>query len=153
MLKALEAHLRELFGQSARTGAAGPSEHDLQLATAVLLIEVMRSDADFAATERAAIVNALRDKFALDSDETARLIELAETRSEAAFDFQHFTSMLNKGFSIEQKIRVVEYLWRVAYADGHLNDYEQHVMRKIADLLYIPHGDYIAAKERAKIAG
>lgn len=153
MLKTLEAHLRGLFGQPARIGAADPSEHDLQLATAVLLVEVMRSDADFAAAERTAIVNALRDKFALDSDETARLIELAESRSETAFDFQHFTSMLNKGFSLKQKVRVIEYLWRVAYADGHVNDYEQHVMRKIADLLYIPHGDYIAAKERAKITG
>ncbi|HLB15689.1 MAG TPA: TerB family tellurite resistance protein [Burkholderiales bacterium] len=63
-----------------------------------------------------------------------------------------FTSLINKRFSPEQKARVVEHMWRVAYADAELSAYEQHTIRKLADLLYVPHGAYIAAKLRARDA-
>lgn len=124
--------------------------HALQLATAVLLVEVMRSDADIGAAERDAALAALRHKFALSDDELSRLIELAERTARDATDFHAFTSKINDAFAMEQKIRIVEYMWQVAYADGHLDAHENHVMRRIADLLYIPHGAYIGAKMRAK---
>jgi len=124
--------------------------HSLQLATAVLLVEVMRSDAQVGAEERQAVLDALRDKFALRVDELARLYELAETEAQNATDFYRFTSKINKGFSVEQKLRVVEYLWRVALADSHLSHHENHLMRRLGDLLHIPHADYVAAKQRAR---
>jgi len=152
MLKSLESYLRTIFDARADERSGTPSEHELQLATAVLLVEVMRSDANLEEAEKTVILSALCDKFALSSEESLQLFELAQHRAEQAFDFQHFTSRLNKGYSSGQKVRIVEYLWRVAYADGHLSEHENHLMRKIADLLYISHGDYIAAKERAKAA-
>ncbi|HRP97300.1 MAG TPA: TerB family tellurite resistance protein [Rhodocyclaceae bacterium] len=125
-------------------------EHALQLATAVLLVEIMRSDPDIDDTERDAVIAALRDRFALADDELARLVELAEAAARDAHDYHRFTSCINKGFDAAQRVRIIEYMWQVAYADGHLSAHENHLMRKIADLLYVSHSDYIGAKMRAR---
>lgn len=132
-------------------GAAG-EEHALQLATAVMLVEVMRADASFHAAERAAVLTALRTKFALSEDEAARLTELAEAEAKSAGDWFAFTSRINENFEMPQKLRMIEFMWDVAYADGHLSEHERHVMWRIADLLHIPQGAYIHARMRAQAA-
>jgi uncharacterized tellurite resistance protein B-like protein len=145
--------LKDLFDSlspRAQSPTAQSQEHLLQLASAVLLVEVMRSDAQMAAGERDAVLAALRERFDLADDELARLVELAEQASRQAHDFHSFTSRINEGFDFPQKVRMIETLWRVAYADGHLSAHEGHLIRKIADLLHVPHGAYISAKMRAK---
>ena len=82
----------------------------------------------------------------------ARLLELAEARSRTANDFFAFTSTLNDRFSHPQKVRMVEFLWQVAYADGDLDANENHLISKVAGLLHVTHGEYIAAKLHAKQA-
>jgi uncharacterized tellurite resistance protein B-like protein len=77
-------------------------------------------------------------------------MDFAAEEAKQATDYFQFTSLINKHFSQEQKIEVVENLWQVAFADGHLDAHEQHFMRKIADLLYISHADYVAAKQRGR---
>ncbi|MFZ2650137.1 MAG: TerB family tellurite resistance protein [Burkholderiaceae bacterium] len=126
------------------------AEHALQLATAVMLVEVMRADSSFHAGEREAVLAALRDKFSLADDEAMRLAELAETTAHAATDFFSFTSHINDRFEMAQKIRMIEHMWRVAYADGHLSEHERHVLWRIADLLHVPQGAYVHAKLRAQ---
>jgi uncharacterized tellurite resistance protein B-like protein len=127
-------------------------EHALQLATAVMLVEVMRADATFHAGEREAVHAALREKFALADDEAARLAELAEAAAHQSTDLYTFTSRIDERFGMEQKIRMVELMWRIAYADGHLSDHERHVMWRIADLLHVPQGAYVHARMRARDA-
>jgi uncharacterized tellurite resistance protein B-like protein len=128
------------------------AEHALQLATAVMLVEVMRADASFHAGEREAVHAALREKFALADDEAARLADLAEATAHQATDLYTFTSRIDERFGMEQKIRMVELMWRIAYADGHLSDHERHVMWRIADLLHVPQGAYVHARMRARDA-
>lgn len=149
--------LKELFNTfAAPFGAAEQDvsgrEHSLQLASAVLMVEVMRSDTDRAPQERQAAIEGLRAKFALGEDEVARLLELAEATSRDAPDLYGFTSQLNKGFSLAQKVRIVEYLWQVAYADGHLSADENHLLLKLGDLLYLPRGEFVGAKQRGRKA-
>jgi uncharacterized tellurite resistance protein B-like protein len=139
------------------TVLAGPGEqseadqaHFLQLATAVLLVEVMRADPELGAPERLAVVRALREKFALSDEEVAELVELAEQTARTSNDFHRFTSVINDGFTQDQKIRIVENMWRVAFADGRLDAHEHHLISKIAGLLHVTHGQYIAAKMRAR---
>ena len=127
-------------------------EHALQLATAVLLVEVLRTTPGVGAAERRAVVAALKDKFALAADESERLLELAERTARDATDYFAFTSRVNEGFDMAQKLRMIEHMWRVAYADGTLSAHENHVMRRLADLLYIPQGAYVHAKMRAREA-
>ena len=151
MLKTLKDLFETTFAPAAG-GAAHCKEHTLQLATAVLLVEVMRADAEFDPAERAVVLSALRDKFKLSDDEAARLVELAHQTANASSDFFQFTSKINESFDMEDKIRMVEHLWRVAYADGVLTAHENHLMRRVSDLLHVPHGAYISAKMRAKQA-
>jgi uncharacterized tellurite resistance protein B-like protein len=142
--------LRELF-DSFTSAPAGPAdEHTLHLATAVLLVEVMRAEPQVTLAEREAVLRALRAKFTLSDDELARLIEVAEQASRSASDFHQFTSVINERFSQPQKIRIVEMMWSVAYADGALDAHENHVIGRVAGLLHVTHGEYIGAKLRAK---
>lgn len=147
--------LKDLFDSLRPPAPDAPpaaQEHTLQLATAVLLVEVMRTAPEITPAERQAVLAGLREKFSLTDDELARLLELAERAARESSDFHRFTSRINEGFDMERKLRIVEMLWRVAYADGQLSAHENHVMRKISDLLYIPHGAYINAKMRAQAA-
>jgi uncharacterized tellurite resistance protein B-like protein len=130
-------------------GDAQAAEHALRLATAVMLVEVMRADSRFHATEREAVHAALREKFALSDDETARLAELAEVTARDATDLFAFTSRIDERFDQAQKTRMIELMWRVAYADGHLSEDERHVLWRVADLLHVPHGAYVHARMRA----
>jgi uncharacterized tellurite resistance protein B-like protein len=144
--------LKDLFAavQPPAPGSdAAAAEHALQLATAVMLVEVMRADATFEPSERAAVLAALRDKFDLTADEAQRLAELAETTAHQATDLYAFTSRINERFEMPAKLRMIELMWRVAYADGHLSAHERHVMWRIADLLHIPQGAYHHARQRA----
>jgi uncharacterized tellurite resistance protein B-like protein len=143
--------LKDLFDRLGPAPAAAVApQHPLQLAAAVLLVEVMRSDADIGDAERDTAVAALSARFALDDDESARLLELAHATAQQATDFYSFTARINDAFTMEQKIVMVEHMWSVAYADGVLGAHENHVMRRIGDLLHVPHGAYISAKMRAR---
>jgi uncharacterized tellurite resistance protein B-like protein len=134
------------------TETAADQDHRLRLATAVLLVEVMRADASWGDAERRAVQAALVEKFALQPDEADRLAELAESTARQATDLFGFTSQLNDRFSLEQKVRMVELMWRVAYADGHLADHERHTLWRVADLLHVPQGAYVLARQRAREA-
>lgn len=125
-------------------------EHALQLATAVMLVEVMRADAEFHADERVAVLAALREKFELADDEAARLTELAEGAARDATDLFSFTDRINRHFDMPRKLRMVELMWGVAYADGVLSAHERHVMWRIADLLHVPQGAFQHARVRAR---
>jgi len=147
--------LKQLFGAlrpPPLAAGAKSAEHTLQLATAVMLIEVMRADADIGSAERRAVIDALRNSFTLADDEVERLIELAGQALRDATDWFEFTSHINQHFDTASKVRMVEYMWRVAYADGQLSAHERHVMWRISDLLHVPHGAYINAKMRAQQA-
>ncbi len=147
--------LQELFdkfiGASPEDTPAG-REHAVRLAAAVLLVEVMRADTVLHPQQRQAIRDALAGRFALDEQELAQLIAQAESQAEHANDFFHFTSRINDHCSQADKAALVEAMWSVAYANGVLDASEIHVISKIAGLLNVPHGEYIAAKLRAKQA-
>lgn len=151
MLTPLKNLLTQFFMPTGATGAVDDSR-GLQLATAVLLVEVMRSDASFNPQERAAAVAALRTQFTLTDDELARLLAQAEHSAQGANDYFGYTSAMNAQYTQAQKIMVVELMWKVAYADGHLDAHENHVISKVAGLLHVTHGEYIAAKLHAKQA-
>jgi uncharacterized tellurite resistance protein B-like protein len=127
-------------------------EQALQLATAVLLVEVMRSDSESPPAERNAVLAALHRRFTLMPEQLQALVARAEETSRSANDFFAFTSLINDRFTHPQKVRIVESMWQVAYADGHIDENENHVISKVAGLLYVTHGEYIAAKLRAREA-
>ncbi|MFN4119471.1 TerB family tellurite resistance protein [Acidovorax sp.] len=149
MLRTLK-DLFDSFTQPAPAQSPAERVHAVQLAAAVLLVEVVRAEGTMDEAERKAMVSALRSKFALADDELERLLELAVTTSKSAYDYQRFTSSLNEHFTQDQKIQLVEAMWQVAYADAHIDANENHTISKVAGLLHVTHGEYIAAKMRAK---
>lgn len=145
------ASIAEFFKQfiEPETGR-GDADKALQVATAALLLEMMRMDNRFADEERAAVVESLRQLFGLAPDQLETLLALADQEVRQASGYYQFTSLINKGCNAGQKVRIIENMWVVAMTDGHLDAHEEHLMRKIADLLYVGRADYIAAKQRAR---
>jgi uncharacterized tellurite resistance protein B-like protein len=154
MIPRMFKSLKDLLdGLLAPAAAPADEEHALQLATAVLLVEVLRADLQARPEETAAVVAALRDKFGLADDEAARLTELALDTARQATDLHGFTRRLNERFDMPQKLRMVEHLWRVALADGHLADHERHLLWRVGDLLHVPSGALHLARQRVRDEG
>ncbi|WP_428609442.1 TerB family tellurite resistance protein [Sedimenticola sp.] len=124
-------------------------QHALQLAVAVLLFEVAESDYRQHPDEKRALLAAVRSHFQLSTTEADELLALAETEHADATDYFQFTRLINQHYSPPQKVQLVEALWQVAFSDQQLHHYEEHVIRRLAELLYVPHDDFIAAKHRA----
>ena len=146
--------IREFFDKHLAAATAPEDEAQrIRIATAALLAEMARMDGEVDEAERGAAICAVREKFDLSEDAAATLIGLAEEEVRQAADYFQFTSLINKQYTPEQKARIIEQMWAVAYADAELSRYEEHLVRKIADLLYVPHATVVAAKIKARDAG
>lgn len=148
MLKAIKKFFDTNIGAIEEKSA--DSTHRLQVATAALLFETARADFEIEVQELGQIAQSLQTKFELSKSEVDELLELAKQEVHQAISYYEFTSLINKEFSFEQKLKVVELMWQVAYADDYLQKYEEALIRKVSDLLYIPHSDFIAAKHKVK---
>ena len=124
-------------------------DHLIQKATAALLIEISRSDSEVQKSERELINKTIKTEFSLEQSEADELIETADAEVDGAVSLYEFTRVLNDHLSLEERSRIVELLWRVAFADSVLDKYEEYYVRKIADLLYVPQSEYIKVKHRA----
>ncbi|MGD2173206.1 MAG: TerB family tellurite resistance protein [Gammaproteobacteria bacterium] len=125
-------------------------EHSLQVATAVLLIEVMRADFVVQAEEKARLRQLLERQFSLPADQLDALLDEAETRADRLVSIQHITRLLNEHYDHPMKVRVVEMMWQLVYADGDKDRYEEHLIRQVAELLYLSHGEFIQARLQAE---
>jgi len=123
-------------------------EHKLQLATAALMIEMMQDDGEVHDAEVNVLLEQLQKTFELDIEETTELFNLAHAEVEEAVDYHQFTTLIAKHFTQAQKIQVIEHLWSVAYADNELDQYEELMVRRIADLIYVTHAEFMQAKHR-----
>ena len=122
------------------------AEEKLHLACAALFIEMMHIDDSVHTEEHEMILKRIRNIFSLSTEEATRLINLAEGHRQNATDYHAFTSLINKNYTQNQKKTLIKTLWEIAYADGQLDKYEEQMVRKIADLLHIPHLDFIRTK-------
>jgi len=123
-------------------------EEKLQLAIVVLFLEMMYRDDKVDPKEQEVILSLVHQNFSLTAEQATSLIELAEQQRKQATDYFQFTSLINKEYSLEQKVRLIESLWKIAFIDGVLDMNEEYLVRKIADLLHVPHTAFIMAKNR-----
>ena len=122
------------------------TEESLHLACAALFVEMMYMDDKARAEEQDMIIKSVKDIFSLSVEEAKTLISLATQQRKQATDYYQFTSLINKGFTQEQKTTLIKKLWKIAYADGELDKYEENMVRKMADLLHVPHQEFIKTK-------
>jgi uncharacterized tellurite resistance protein B-like protein len=122
------------------------SEQALRMATAVLLLEVARADGDITDDERAAVRRVMENCHAVSPEQARELADTAERLAHDVTSLYPFTRLITSECSIEDRIRIVRMLWEVSCADGHIDEHEEYLVRKVADLLYVPHSQFIRTK-------
>lgn len=132
--------------------AAPQKDKRIELASAALMLELMSTDSRIDPRERQALTLLLSETFSLDQDSLQELISLAETATIEATSLFEFTSLINESYSYEQRVKLIENLWRVAFADHKLDRYEEHMIRKVGDLIHVKHSDFIRTKLQVKEA-
>src|SRR5262245_28278629 len=137
-----------LAAESGPTSHAAVHEGDRVMAAAALMVEMAARDGEFSMGERAAIERLLRAHFELDETAARTMVDEVLSLHDNASDVFRFTSALNKRFSPEERLEIVELLWEVIYADGEAHHYETSLMRRLAGLLYLDDADVGAARKR-----
>ena len=122
----------------------------LPLATAALMFELLKTDQMVDEREIETLLQVLRRTFNLNEKKLREIIALAEGEAERATSLYEFTSLINADYSYAERVELVESLWEVAYADQHLDRYEDHLIRKVADLVHVRHSDFIRTKLEVK---
>ena len=125
-------------------------EHALRVATAVLLVEIARADFVVEATEQQRLRQLLAQQFELSADEIDALLDEAEADADRLVSIQHTTRLLNEHYDHAMKCRVVDMMWQLVYADGEKSHYEEHLIRQVAELLYLSQGEFIQARHKAE---
>ena len=121
-----------------------------ELATAVLLVEVARADHRVEEQELETIRRLLLERLSLCEEEVDSLLQQAGEEADHLVSLQHITRRMNEQLSPQEKLHIVEMMWQVVFADGEKHHYEEHLIRQVADLLYIPHVDFIRARHLAE---
>lgn len=143
-------NLAKLLARPQEAHSPAFEQHALEGALATLLYEMTRMDADVRPEDLAAARAALDDLLGLDAARADALLSEAAQRHSRLTSYYSQVSVINRRFEMDQRIRFVEHLWRVAYADGGLDPYEDHLVRKVSSLLYVPHVQCMLARQRAR---
>jgi uncharacterized tellurite resistance protein B-like protein len=124
--------------------------HDVRFATATLLMEVSRAEDSSKELEKNAILKILQRLFDFSDAEVSQLMELAEDASEEAHDLYSFTKLINEHYDYTAKTQLIKNLWEVAFADGRIDAFEEHIIRRISGLVHLANQDFIHAKILAR---
>jgi uncharacterized tellurite resistance protein B-like protein len=127
-------------------------EAALRLATAVLMVDVARADHIFDESEFSRLLELIESHFGLTAEEAAELFNEATVRAEDLVSLHEFTQLLHEHLDEDEKARIISLLWQIAYADGRLDKYEDSLVLKISDLLYVSRGRVMRLKHDAASA-
>ncbi len=122
----------------------------IDLASAALLIEVIKADHDLDEREADEFLEVLKSSYDIPDQELQHLKELAEAESRQATSLYQFTKLINEHYDYEEKVALIENMWRIAFSDDELDRYEDHLIRKISELIYVSHSDFIRSKHNAR---
>ena len=118
----------------------------LQIATCILLIEVSKSDDDFDIKEQDKIKDLVKKKFNIPQDKIDHIFMHCNKEHDSMTSLYDWTEVVNKECSYEQKCMIIGYMWDIAFIDSKIDKYEDFTIRKVADLIYVKHKDFIALK-------
>ncbi|MBK8945822.1 MAG: TerB family tellurite resistance protein [Ignavibacteriae bacterium] len=125
-------------------------KHALKVAACALFLEVANIDDNISESEEKKIINIMRNNFKLSDDEIALLISKSKEEVKKSVSIYEFTEIVNKNFDSNEKYNLIKNLWQIAFADGNLDMYEEHYIKKICNNLFLTHKDRIAAKLEVK---
>ena len=141
--------LKRFFGKNDRAPGNGPEPgkcHDIRIATCALFLEMAKIDGEFTETERDKIVRALQREHDLSAEAAEELIQAATNELKHRVDMWQFTRLINENYSHEEKLRIVEMLWKIVYTDGRLDKHEDYLVHKLSTLLNLTHGELSETK-------
>ena len=128
-------------------------EHDISLAVTAVMVEIMHIDGKLEEAEHNEIIVAVEKRFGLPTKEVHELVEKAKVEKANATDMHRFTSQIIKHYSTEERIDFLKDLWQIAMADGHVDPYEEQLIRRTAELIGVYHKEFIQAKIAARKEG
>jgi len=133
--------------------AGGLGDHDFRVATAALLVHAAMVDGAMSDAERGKLQSLLKQHFELDDAAASELIGEGAAADDNAVDLYHFTHLLNASLDDNDRLRMVEMMWMVAYTDGAVSDYEDNLIWRVADLFGVSSAERIALRQRVAAAG
>lgn len=128
--------------------AGGGTEHDLRVATCALFLEIGRIDETFTQAELDTLLSILKERYGLSQENADALIRESDRALENSVDYWRFANLINQNYSVEERIGIVETLWRIVFVDGKMDQYEHYLMNKLGKLLRLTHEQVIDAKMR-----
>lgn len=141
--------VKKFFGKAAADvskSATRSTEHDIRVATCALFVELARIDEKFTDAELETILSILKERYGLSQEHADALIAEAERELDKSVDLWQFSNLINENYSNEEKIEIIETLWRIVYVDGKMDQHEHYLMNKLQNLLRLTHDQLIAAK-------
>ncbi|MCW8848754.1 MAG: TerB family tellurite resistance protein [Melioribacteraceae bacterium] len=142
-------YLKELFINNSEEEIE-KNTHKLEIAACALLMEIANADEEFSDEERVKIIELMKKKFNLSEEEALNIISKSEEEIQKSVSIYEFTDILNNNLNNDEKYSILKHLWRIAYADGNLDAYEDHYIKKISNNLHIYNQERIAAKLEVK---
>ena len=141
--------VKRFFGQdSGRSPGAKDhsSDHDVRVATCALFLEMAQIDETFSQAELDMVISLLQQRYGLSPADTEELMAAGREELKGNIDYWHFTNLINTNYSLDEKIEIIEFLWRIVFVDGRMDKYERYLMHKLANTLRLSHDQLIAAK-------
>lgn len=152
MLQSINNFFDKHLSPSEENNSNETSVDKIHLASAALMIELCRADHSIDDSETRKISSILQSKFDLSEETLEQLFSLAQQEADEATSVYQFTNLINESYDQSAKIVLIQDMWEVAFADGNLDRYEDHLIRKVAELLYVSHSDFIKTKLAVKNA-
>jgi uncharacterized tellurite resistance protein B-like protein len=126
------------------------TDHDIHVAACALLVEIASIDEEFTQAEMETLLSIFKEKYGLSEEYADALIVEAKKELSESLDLWQFAKLINENYSNEEKIEIIETLWRIVYVDGKMDKYEHYLMNKLKNLLRISHDQLIAAKLKVR---
>ena len=141
-------HLKQLLGLTSKE-SHDIADTNIQVAGLALLIEVSKSDHTVDPAEQEKIIAIANDMYDIDLEQLNDLLDEANAVAEESTSLYSFTTIINQHYSETDKFNLIFFMWQVAMADGNIDKYEEHIIRRVSDLIYLPHVKFMKAKHDA----
>ena len=145
--------VKRYFGKGANITKDSNSQdrqHNIQVASCALLLEMSHIDGEFDTVEQGRILSIVKRDFHLTDEDAEALLKTAQEELDESIDLWRFTKLINENYSAEEKLGIIETVWKIAYADGKLDKHEDYLVHKLAQLLHVDHNRLMAAKAKAQ---
>ena len=152
MIEAIRNFFQEKLANEHGEEAGSSAPNKLDLCCAALMIEVMNSDHELDEREQQEFMSVLQQSYNIAEADLEELSQLAKDEAHEATSLYEFTRLINDSYDYEQKLALVENMWRIAFSDDHLDKYEDHLIRKVSELIYVSHSDFIRTKLKVRNA-